>query len=70
MLRRVLPFARLKMYGKRIKQINNLVIYYNQYCKYAVWHNGICYEEFTALEQAENFCRNTKDFIVKNKKEN
>ena len=53
------------MTGKRIKQINNLVITYTEVHKYAVWTpDGRCWEDRMTLEQAEDFCRNTKDFVV------
>ena len=52
--------------GKKIKQVNNLLIYYTSiYNKFAVWHNNICYEEFNTLEQAEEFCKKTKDFLTR-----
>ena len=53
-------------YGKRIKQINNLVIRYTEIYQYAVWGpNGICLEDRLTLAQAEEYCRNTKDFVVR-----
>ena len=56
------------MKGKKIKQVNNLVIYYSKvYNNFAVWHNNICYEEFNTLEKAEEFCKKTKDFLRKEK---
>lgn len=50
---------------KKIKQINNLSIYYSYlYSRYQVWTpDGRCWEEFDELEEAENYCRETKDFI-------
>lgn len=54
------------MKGKRIKQINNLVIYFTPMYKYAVWSlDGRCLEDRLTLEQAEEFCRETTDFVVK-----
>ncbi len=55
------------MKGKRVKQINNLVIRYTEAYGYAVWTpDGICWEDGLTLEQAEEFCRETTDYI-KNK---
>lgn len=52
------------MKGKRIKQINNLVIYYTELYQYAVWTpTGICLEDRLTLEQAIDFCKNTRDFL-------
>lgn len=54
------------MEGKRIKQINNLVIRYTELYQYSVWvmgKYGECLEYGMTLEQAEEFCRNTKDFL-------
>ena len=52
------------MTGKRIKQINNLVIRYTDMYQYSVWTpDGRCWEDRMTLEQAEEFCRNTKDFV-------
>lgn len=54
------------MKGKRIKQINNLVIRYTEEYQYSVWTpDGRCWEDRMTLEQAEEFCRNTKDFLAK-----
>lgn len=54
------------MQGKRIKQINNLVIRYTEAYQYAVWTpDGRCWEDRMTLEQAEEFCRKTKDFLAK-----
>ena len=69
------------MKGKRIKQINNLTIYQDMsktinyfgeikenpnYGKCSVWTpDGRCWEDRLTLEQAEDFCRNTKDFLAK-----
>lgn len=57
------------MKGKRVKQINNLVIRYTEAYGYAVWTpDGICWEDGLTLEQAEEFCRETTDYIkTKNK---
>lgn len=52
------------MRGKRIKQINNLVIRYTDEFQYAVWTpDGVCWEDRMTLEQAESFCRETMDFV-------
>lgn len=54
------------MRGKRIKQINNLIIRYTELYQYAVWTlNGINLEDRLTLGQAEEFCRNTKDFTTR-----
>ena len=54
------------MKGKRIKQINNLIIYFTSLYKYAVWSPyGICLEDRLTLEQAEEFCRKTTDFVLR-----
>ena len=52
---------------KKIKQINNLTIYWSYlYNKYQVWTpDGRCWEEFDELEDAEYFCKETKDFVKK-----
>ena len=56
------------MKGKRIKQINNLIIRHTEIYQYAVWTlDGRCLEDRMSLEQAENFCKETKDFIRKEK---
>lgn len=52
------------MKGKKIKQINNLVIRYTEAHQHAVWTpDGRCWEDGMTLEQAEKFCRDTKDFV-------
>lgn len=52
------------MKGKRIKQINNLVIRYTEDFQYSVWTlDGRCWEDRSTLDQAEKFCRDTKDFV-------
>lgn len=52
------------MKGKRIKQINNLVIRYTEFYKYSVWTpDGRCWADRMTLEQAEDFCKDTKDFV-------
>lgn len=56
--------------GKRIKQINNLIIRYNECHQHSVWHNDVCLEDRLTLEQAEEFCKNTKDFIVQRRQQN
>ena len=54
------------MKGKKIKQINNLTIRYTEEYQYSVWTpDGRCWEDRMTLEQAEEFCRNTKDFVSK-----
>lgn len=54
------------MKGKRIKQVNNIVIRYTDDFQYAVWtQDGRCLENKMTLEQAEEFCKNTKDFLKK-----
>ena len=51
-----------------IKQINNLKIYFTTWFKYCViTPDKIVLEDRMTLEQAEEFCRNTKDFIIKKK---
>ena len=55
------------MIGKRVKQINNLIIMYSEAYGYSVWTpDKRCWEDRLTLEEAEEFCRNTRDF-VKNK---
>lgn len=50
--------------GKRIKQINNLIIYYTEMNQYAVWtQRNVCLEDRLTLSQAEEFCKKTKDFV-------
>lgn len=52
------------MKGKKIKQINNLIIRYTKDFQYAVWTpDGRCWEDRLTLEHAEDFCKNTVDFI-------
>lgn len=67
------------MKGKRIKQINNLIIYQDiaerinyfgntmnnpNFNKCSVWTlDGRCWEDGLTLEQAEEFCRDTQDFV-------
>lgn len=54
------------MKGKRIKQINNLIIRYTETYQYAVWTmTGVCLEDRMTLEEAEEFCKETKDYIQK-----
>ena len=54
------------MKGKKIKQINNLVIRYTEELQYSVWTpDGRCWEDRLTLAQAEEFCRCNKDFVVK-----
>ncbi len=53
------------MKGKKIKQINRLVIRYSEAHQYSVWTpDGKCWEDRLALEQAENFCRKNTDFVA------
>lgn len=53
--------------GNKIKQINNLEIRYKEMYhshNYSVWvKDGRCLEDRMTLEQAEEFCKNTKDFL-------
>ena len=52
------------MKGKKIKQINNLIIRYTEMYQYAVWTiDDRCLEDRLTLEQAEEFCRETKDYL-------
>lgn len=69
------------MKGKKIKQINNLTIYQDtikqvnyfgnimdnpNFEKYSVYTpDGRCLEDRMTLEQAEDLCKNTKDFLKK-----
>ena len=54
------------MRGKKIKQINNLSIHYTEMYQYSVWSPyGVCLEDRLTLTQAEEFCREAKDFIYK-----
>lgn len=56
------------MMGKKVKQINNLIIRYSEMYQYSVWTpTGICWEDRMTLEQAETFARQTKDFCKGNK---
>lgn len=53
------------MRGK-IKQINNLIITYTEDFQYTIYSPfGICLEDRLTLKQAEDWCRNTKDFLYK-----
>ena len=53
-------------FGKRIRQINNLVIRFDEIYKYCVWSPyGVCLEDRLTLEEAVEYCNNTKDFISK-----
>lgn len=55
------------MRGKRIKQINNLTITYTDDFQYSIWtKDGRCLEDRMTFEQAEEYCRNTKDFVKYN----
>ena len=64
MLERVFHVEVETMKGKKIKQINNLIIRYTEEYQYSVWTpDGRCWEDRMTLEQAEEFCRNTKDFV-------
>ena len=54
------------MKGKKIKQINNLTIYYTKMYQFAVWTpEGKCLEDRLTLDQAIEFCKSTKDFTAK-----
>ena len=58
------------MRGKKIKQINNLQIRYAEAYQYAVWSpDGRCLEDRLTLEEAEEYCKETKDFISNKGKE-
>lgn len=54
------------MTGKRIKQVNNLIICFTAIHQYAVWtpDGRICLDDRMTLEQAEEYCKNTKDFLA------
>lgn len=50
---------------KKIKQINNLTIKHDDVCQYSVWTpDKRCWEDRMTLEQAEEFCKETKDFVI------
>ena len=52
------------MMGKKIKQINGLIIRYTEIYKYAVWTaDGRCLEDNLTYEQAVEFCIETTDFV-------
>ncbi len=49
-----------------IKQINNLKIYFTPWFQYCVeTPQKIVLEDRMTLKQAEEFCKNTKDFLIK-----
>ena len=51
---------------KRIQQINNLTIRYSDVYQYSVWTpDKRCLEDRLTLEQAEEYCTDTKDFLRK-----
>lgn len=51
---------------KRIRQINNLTIRYSDVYRYSVWTpDKRCLEGRLTLEQAEEYCTDTKDFLRK-----
>lgn len=53
---------------KRIRQINNLTIRYSDVYRYSVWTpDKRCLEDRLTLEQAEEYCTDTKDFLRKKK---
>lgn len=53
------------MKGKRVKQINLLTIRYTDAHGYAVWTpDRRCWEDRLSLEQAEDLCRSTTDFVT------
>ena len=57
------------MKGKFIKQINNLKIYYTEIYQYAAWSpDGCCLEDRMTLEQAEEWCENTRDFVIQRRR--
>ena len=52
------------MKGQRIKQINNLVIYYTVQHGYSVCTpDGRCWEDGLILEQAEDYCKSCTMFV-------
>lgn len=57
------------MKGKRICQINNLVIYKTKMYGYAVWSpDGRCLDDRMTFGQAKEFCQHTLDFCAKNRR--
>lgn len=53
------------MKGKRIRQINTLLIRHTELYGYAVWTpDGRCLEDRLSMEQAISFCEETRDFIA------
>lgn len=51
------------MKGKIIRQKNNLLIRYTEMYQFAVWTpDGICLEDRLTLKQAEEFCRENRDY--------
>lgn len=54
------------MKGKRIRQINNLIIRYTDIYQYSVWTpDGRCWEDRMNYDEAVEFCKKTKDYINK-----
>ena len=54
------------MNRKKVKQINNLVIRFEPFFGYSVWTpDGRCWEDRMTLKQAEEYCRETTDFVKK-----
>ena len=52
------------MKRRKVKQVNNLTIRLTPDHGYAVWTpDGRCWEDRLTLEQAEEFCRKTLDFV-------
>ena len=64
---------------RRIKQINNLVIKYDDalkmnyfgtmmknplFDKYSVWHGRTCLEDRMTLEQAVEYATKTRDYVM------
>ncbi len=56
------------MKGRKIKQINNLIIRYTEMYQYAVWTiDGKCLEDRLTFEQAIEFCKDNKDYVRRSK---
>ena len=54
------------MNRKKVKQINNLIIRFEPFFGYSVWTpDGRCWEDRMTLKQAEEYCRETTDFVKK-----
>ncbi len=47
-------------------QVNNIKIQYSRiYDKWACWSGKRCLEEFSTLQEAKDWCKETKDFLTK-----